>query len=279
MGYETVFYFDVLGFRHLASGTARAAIDVFSTLTELLQRPTMVQQTQQWSHRYSLSDSVFLTHPDPVSALKQARDLVFNLVRLNVARNAPVLVRGALACGEVHHVKGIFLTSDEPANLVGEPIVEAVMLEHGSGLKGPRILLSEEFVQTITAADRALAEWQLRPTAMPGVWEVLWFLPASPAEFPRQEPAIRDVCRLALSLLKARGGHPEYGAQYRAFVVLAARCIERVKKFVHNGKIAPTPTLSTLMTTTVIAEVCDITSGLPDEYVTELLRLVDSIGR
>lgn len=279
MGYETVFYFDVLGFRHLASGTAGAAIDVFGTLTELLQRPAMVQQTQQWSHRYSLSDSVFLTHPNPVFALKQARELVFNLVRLNVMRAEPVLVRGALACGEIHHVKGIFLASNEPANLVGEPVVEAVMLEHGLGLKGPRILLSEDLVQTITTADRALAEWQLRPTSTPGVWEVLWLLPSSPAEFLHEEPAIRDVCRLALSLLKTRGGHPEYGAQYRAFVILAARCIERAEKFVRNGKLAPAPALSTLMTTAAIAEICDTTSGLPDEYVTELLRLVDSLGR
>jgi hypothetical protein len=213
-----------------------------------------------------------------VFALKQARELVFNLVCLNVTRAEPVLVRGALACGEIHHVKGIFLTSDEPANLVGEPVVEAVMLEHGLGLKGPRILLSEDLVQTITAADRLLAEWQLRPTSTPGVWEVLWLLPSSPAELLHEEPAVRDVCRLALSLLKIRGGHPEYGAQYRAFVILTARCIERVEKFVYNGKIAPTPALSTLMTTAAIAEICDTTSGLPDEYVTELLRLVDSIG-
>jgi len=207
-------------------------MDVFSTLTELLQRPTLVQQTQQWSHRYSLSDSVFLTHSDPVQALRQARELVFNLVRLNVTRDEPVLVRGALAGGEIHHVKGIFLTSDEPANLVGKPVVEAVMLEHGSGLKGPRILLSEELVQTITATNRALAEWQLRPTSTPGVWEVLWLLPANPADFPREERAVKDVCQLALSLLRTRGGHPEYGVQYRAFVVLTARCIDRIEKFV-----------------------------------------------
>jgi hypothetical protein len=279
MGRETVFYFDVLGFRHLASVAAQAAMDVFSTLTELLQRPTIVQQTQQWSHRYSLSDSVFLTHSDPVQALRQARELVFNLVRLNVTRNEPVLVRGALACGEIYHVRGIFLTSDEPANLVGKPIVEAVTLEHSSGLKGPRILLSEELVQSITAMDRALAEWQLHPTSTPGVWEVLWLLPSNPADFPREERVVKDVCQLALSLLKTRGGHPQYGIHYRAFVMLTARCIDRVKKFSKNGRIAATPALNTFVTTAAVKEICDTTSGLPDEYVTELLHLVESIDR
>ena len=85
--------------------------------------------------------------------------------------------------------------------------------------------------------------------------------------------------QLALSLLRTRGGHPEYGVQYRAFVVLTARCIDRVEKFVKSGRMAPTPALSTCVTAAAINKICDMTSGLPDEYVTELLRLVESISR
>jgi len=279
VGHEAVFYFDVLGFRHMAGKTAQAAVDALSALAEVLHNLAITRQTAPWSHRYSLGDSVFLTHPDLGQALRLARDLVCNLVHSDVTKHDPLLVRGALAWGAVHHVKGIFLTSDEPANLVGKPVVEAVMLEQRSGLKGPRILLSEQLAQTIAAADHALADWQLRPTFAPGVWEVLWLLPSDPAEFAREERTIRDVCQLALSLLKTRGRHPEYGAHYRAFVLLAARCIERSEKFVKSGKVAPSQPLGTFLSATAIQEICDTTSGLPDEYVTTLMRLIESIGR
>jgi len=140
-----------------------------SDLAELLQSPAIVQQTEQWSYRYALSDSVFLTYPYPVQALRQAGDLVFNLVNLNVAKADPVLIRGALAHGEVRHLKGIFLTSAKPANLVGDAVVEAVILEHTAGFKGLRILPSERLAHTIATADPALVAWQLRPAAAPEV--------------------------------------------------------------------------------------------------------------
>lgn len=279
MGAETVFYFDVLGFRHMAGGTAQAAVDALSDLAELLRSPAIAQQTEQWSHRYSLSDSVFLTYPDPAQALRQAGDLVFNLVSLNLTKDDPVLVRGALAHGEVRHLKGIFLSSEEAANLVGEAVVEAVALEHTTGLKGPRILLSERLAQTIATIDKALAEWQLRPTTAPGVWEVLWLLPSTPADFAQDELAVKDLCDLSLRLLKAKGGHADYGAHYREFALLAGRCIERVEKFTKGGTLTPVLPLTTFLPVTVVKEVGDATSGLPDEYMAQLLRLVESIGR
>lgn len=279
MASETVFYFDVLGFRQMAGGTSRAAVDALSDLAELLRNPTIAQQTEQWSHRYSLSDSIFLTHPDPVQALRQAGDLVFNLVSLNLTQDDPVLVRGALAYGEVRHLKGIFLTSGEPANLVGDAIVEAVALEHTAGLKGPRILLSERLAHTIAATDQALTEWQLRPTAVSGVWEVLWLLPSIPTDFVQDELAVKDLCDLSLQLLKTKGSHGEYGAHYREFALLAGRCIERIEKWRKNGTVTPTLALTTFLPVTAVQEICNATSGLPDEYRAQLLRLVESIGR
>ncbi len=118
MGEEGVFYFDVLGFRHVAGGTADAAIDTLSDLAEILRIPEIFDRTGAWTHRYALSDSVFLTRQDPVETLRHASELVFNLVQLNAATGEPTLVRGALAFGEVRHLKGIFLATDEPANLV-----------------------------------------------------------------------------------------------------------------------------------------------------------------
>lgn len=279
MATETVLYFDVLGFRQLAEGSAQRAVDALSTLAEVLQSPAIIQQTEQWSHRYALSDSVFLTQADPVQALRQASDLVFNLVSLNLTKDNPVLVRGALAHGEVRHLKGIFLSSQEPANLVGDAVVEAVGLEHAGDMKGPRIFLSERLAQTITATDPALAEWLLRPTVTPGVWEVLWLLPSAPAEFSQDEQVVKDLSALSLQLLKTKGGNPHYGAHYREFALLAGRCLERVDTFTNRGVLTPSVPLTTFLPATAIREIANTTSGLPDEYISQLLRLAESLER
>ena len=279
MASETGFYFDVLGFRHMAGGTAQTAMTALSDVAEMLRSPAIAQHTEHWSHRYALSDSVFLTHPDPAQSLRQAGDVVFTMVSVNLTTDDPVLVRGALAHGEVRHVKGIFLRSKEPANLVGDAVVEAVKLEQTAGLKGPRIFVPEPLAHTIAAADRALADWQLRPTSAPGVWEVLWVLPSTPADFAHDELAVKDLCALALQLLKTKGGHAEYGAQYREFALLAGRCIERVEQFTSRGALTTTIPLTTFLPVTAVREIGNMTSGLPDEYMTQFLRLLDSIGR
>jgi hypothetical protein len=279
MATETVFYFDVLGFRQLAEGSAQGAVDALSALAEVLQSPAIIQQTEQWHHRYALSDSVFLTQADPVQAVRQASDLVFNLVNLHLRKENPVLVRGALAHGEVRHLKGIFLSSKEPANLVGDAVVEAVGLEHAGDMKGPHIFLSEQLAQTITATDPALAEWLLRPTVTPGVWEVLWLLPSNPAEFSQDEQVVKDLCDLSLQLLKTKGGHPHYGAHYREFALLAGRCLERVKTFTNSGVLTLNVSLTTFLPVATIKEIDNTTSGLPDEYVSQLLRLAEALSR
>lgn len=118
---EAVFYFDVLGFRHMAGGTADAAIDALSDLAEILRIPEIFNRTGAWSHRYALSDSVFLTRSDPAEALRDASELV--------------------------------LATDEPANLAGPAVVEAVTLTEAYGLKGPRIFLSDALAGTIARSD------------------------------------------------------------------------------------------------------------------------------
>ncbi len=279
MGQEAVFYFDVLGFRHMAGGTADAAIDALSDLAEILRIPEIFNRTEAWSHRYALSDSVFLTRQDPVEALRHASELVFNLVQLSAGREEPTLVRGALAFGEVRHLKGIFLATDEPANLVGQAVVEAVTLTEAYGLKGPRIFLSDALAGTIARSEPELADWQLRHTSAPGVWEVLWILPPAPSQFVQDELAVNEVYKLALRLLGQHGGHPVYGAHYREFALLAGGCIERVAKFAKSDRLAPRLPLTTFLSATEVKEILDTTSGVPDDYVAHLMRLVESIGR
>ena len=62
MGHKAVYYFDVLGFRHLASGTVEAVADTPNALAEILHRLAVIQQTTSWSYYYSRGDSVCVMH-------------------------------------------------------------------------------------------------------------------------------------------------------------------------------------------------------------------------
>jgi hypothetical protein len=271
MPQETVFYFDVLGFRQLAVGVADA-VDVLTDLATLLQHDSLLPTARKWGQRYALSDSVFLTHPDPTTAIEQASDLVFNLFQLTRAR--PVLIRGGIAHGEVQHLKGIFLATEAPANLVGPAVVDAVMLEQSSGLKGPRILLSESLAR---AAAAPLREWLLRPTSAPGVWEVLWLLPSSPSDVADYEREMVTICETALELLTL-GGHPTAGAHYREFLLLAARALERLRQFARDGRAHVGRPFGNLLPPQKVRSVLSVTSGMPDDYASSLLALLDSLN-
>jgi hypothetical protein len=274
---EIVFYFDVLGFRAKAAGRADAAIDALTALARILGTPGIAALTGQWAHRYSLSDSVFLTHGDPFQAVKQAAALVFTLVHFTVDDEDPILVRGALALGPVMHIKGIFLTTDEPANLVGDGAVEAVRLEQ-TGLKGPRVLVAERLVRLIAARDADFVQWQLRPTSVPGVWEILWLLPPRPEDLGRETLSVKDVCGAAIRLLRAHGGHATYGDQYRAFVLLAGQCLERAARYVACGRAQLDMPLADLLPLPQVIEICESTSGLPGEFVRELRETLRPLG-
>jgi hypothetical protein len=271
---EAVFYFDVLGFRQMAAGAADDAVDALSDLAALLRHENLFPSAKKWSHRYALGDSVFLTHADPTVAIKQASDLVFNLFQLNLGKPTPFLVRGAVAYGGVHHVKGVFLTTGEPANLVGHAVGEAVTLEQASGLRGPRIFLPETLARSV---DAGLREWLLRPTSAAGVWEILWLLPASP-DIAGYEGAMVGICDMAVSLLASRG-HPAFGAHYREFVMLAARSVDRLRRFAEEGRAQVGQPWSTFLPAAKVRSVCEATSGLPDDYVWALLALIESFER
>jgi hypothetical protein len=272
---EAVFYCDVLGFRQMAAGNADHAVDALSDLAALLQHENLLPTAKKWNHRYALGDSVFLTHADPIVAIRQASDLVFNLFQLNLGKPTAFLVRGALAYGEVQHVKGVFLTADEPANLVGHAVVEAVTLEQASGLRGPRILLSESLARGLDAGVR---DWMLRPTSAAGVWEILWILPASPADVTGYEDSIAGICDTAVSLV-ASGGDPAFGAHYREFAMLAARSVVRLRRFAEEGRARVGKPWSSFLSAGKVRAMCEATSGLPDDYVASLLALVTSFER
>ncbi len=237
----------------------------------------IAERTGQWQGRYALSDSVFLTHSDPLQAVHLAGDLVSNLTTLNLEADDPVLIRGAIAFGEVRHLQGIFLQSSEPANLVGDAVVEAVALETSHDLKGPRIFIPEQLLQRVREGDPVLASWQLSRTSVPGVWEILWLLPPNPGDLPANEDAIADLCRLALRLLGTKGGDPRFGAHYREFLLLAVRCIDRIGSFARAGKATPRRKVTQFLPQDQVLDLCASTSGLPDPFLLSLRELLTSI--
>lgn len=272
MSQEAVFYFDVLGFRQMAERGSASAVDALSDLAALLQQERLFPGAQTWTHRYALGDSVFRTQTDPVAAIEQASDLVFNLFQLN--RSRPFLIRGAIALGEVEHLKGTFLAGEEPANIVGPAVVQAVALEQASGLKGPRILVPEALAQSTPAS---LQEWLLRPTSAPWVWEILWLLPSSPGALAECEDGIKAVCETALELL-ALGGHATAGAHYREFVLLVARSLVRLRQLAKTGGVRLKTPVEDFLSAEKLRGILNSTSGLPDDFVSSLTALIDSLN-
>jgi len=275
---ETVFYFDFLGFSAMSLGDGAAAVDVLSDLAAVLQSKAISQQVQRWRHRYALSDSVFLTHPDPVEALKLGAELVQNLVLYRKAD--PILVRGAFSYGEVHHLHGIFLAQPD-GNLAGEAVVAAVRMEQTEHLKGPRIFIGDDLKRAIEQQDRLLAQWLLRPTTLAGIWEVLWLLPTHPDQFGAVETFVENLCTTATMMLQAHGGDATFGSHYREFALLAGRSIERLKQFAEWGMVKPPPVLpfNQFFSRREIVKICNDTTGLPDDFVARILDLARSMER
>lgn len=221
-----VFFFDVLGFSARIRQDTATAVDALSDLAAILTTDAVFAKTGHWEHRYALSDSVFLTHREPATALRLAGDLMFNLTTFGLAQNRPTMVRGGLAFGEVDHVRNVFLTdAAEPTNLVGPGVLEAIELEKAG--KGPRIFLANDFVARVRSADPAIARWLVREEGGRDA-ELLWLLPAGgPEMFSADEEWISDVCAHAVRLFEQYGGESDAGVHYEEFVLLAARSIAR----------------------------------------------------
>ena len=141
---RTVFFADVLGFSNMSvEEGAVAAVDALSDLATLLSEEHVVARYLNrfaWEARYALSDSVFLTGESPVKVCVAAAEFFFNLAYYNTSRECPVLLRGAIAEGEVRYTPSIFPTAT--SNLVGAAVVEAVTLERLE-LRGPRLFVTE----------------------------------------------------------------------------------------------------------------------------------------
>lgn len=223
---RTVLFADVLGFSSLSkTPRAQGAADALSDLALLLSgndELTKLLQSQVWTERYGLSDSIFLVAEEPVAACAAAAEFFFDLAYVNHAALNPVLLRGGVATGEAIRMGPIFPESAR-FNLVGEAVVRAVKLE-SEGPKGPRLLLSEEVARAWEGSTQH-SGWLLSRNEA-GQAEILWLLPPDPAL--ANGLLIGEVCRTALRLARAHGGNPSFGYHYIGYLELVVRSLERL---------------------------------------------------
>ena len=95
MADDAILYFDVLGFRTKAAGSGASAVDALTALAQVVSGPNVISLTDEWTHRYALSDSVFLTHADPLHAVRQAAALFLTVTHFTATDDEPVSWSGA----------------------------------------------------------------------------------------------------------------------------------------------------------------------------------------
>jgi hypothetical protein len=231
---SVVFFADVLGFSALSRvANAAGAIDALSDLATIFSTQNSVArylQAAAWRRRYGLSDSIFLVADDPIAACVAAAEIFFNLAFYNSQAEDTVLLRGAIAMGEVREIGPLF-PETAIANLVGEAVARAVQLE-GCGAKGPRLLVSDEVVCALPAE---FTSWMLDRTAE-GPAELLWPLATDPKA---AEPLmIADVWQAATRLLLRQWQDAEAVAHLVAYIDMLARALERLRR--RDAKAAQT---------------------------------------
>lgn len=218
---DVVFFGDVLGFATLSmtnAGDAERALDdvglLFSDQDEITK---LLQIGSPWTARYGLSDSIFLIAKDDVAAAEAAAQFFFHLAYLNASVHDRVLMRGALARGEVRQRGPIFAES-AGGNVVGEAVVRATMLEK-SGAKGPRLLVDDAVASKLAGSSVA---WLLDDTEGPK--ELLWILPPDPhdADISHLRPVVEAA---ADAFLNAPENATEH---YVAYIDLVLRALARL---------------------------------------------------
>jgi hypothetical protein len=273
---ETVFFLDLLGFRSMTEGDGRSAVQALTTVAELYTPGSKLGEVGGWSHRYALSDSVFLTHPSPAPAVGWAAETA----RMILTASAGVelaLVRGGMAHGAVQHLHGVFGQSGQPANLLGAAVSRAVELEAKTPEKGPRIFVEESLAKVVSTSHPVVGAWLLDPTAVSGVWEVLWPLPESPGNLGDDAwRTLEWLTKISLALFEKRGGHARYGGHYRGFVRLVARSLLRIAEWTGSPAVPQRERVADLLPRRRLVEVLGRTSGIPE---LDALFLLDAADR
>jgi hypothetical protein len=156
-------------------------------------------------------------------------------------------------------LKGVFLQTNDPANVVGDGVLDAIRSAEESGLKGPRLLASQKAIDAAQGLDRDLVERIAIPTAMQGVWDVLWLLPARAEDL--RAPDIACVGGMAVRYLGRWGGDPRFGAHYREFVLLVLK--SEIKLRTWSG---PRRRVTPFLDRRELRRVMDSVTGLSEDF-------------
>lgn len=222
---RTVFFADVLGFSSMSRTAPDLAVDALSDIATLLSADHPVAtylNRHPWEERYALSDSIFLVGLDPVEACKAVAEFFFNLAFYVAEADHPVLLRGAVAHGEIQYAPPIFPTTT--SNLVGEAVVEAVTLERMDP-KGPRLYVSGRVAEALQMSP--LHDWLLSP-ATDSLSELLWLLPADPSEV--NPTLIARVAKGAARWFERSADQPRSGVHYVGYLELVVRSLLRLRE-------------------------------------------------
>lgn len=234
------------------------------------------QGQTKWSARYALSDSVFLTHADPVQAVKGAAQLFKTIFDVNASDGPDVLIRGGMSYGDVYHIPSVLNPGGSISNLVGPAVTKAAKLEQIAA-KGPRLFIDNNLATLVKSRDADLAAWLLRPTTEPKTWEILWLLPEDPKSFTWWTETW--LPNYVLKRLERDGTHPEYGEHYRELAILTAHTAQRAASYAANNKLQlmtggdPKQLFPANQLDAVIAR----TPGLPRDFIAYITGVLATI--
>lgn len=218
---RAVFFADVLGFSGMSRNPdARAALDALSVLARVVSSNDDVARlirSDIWIERFGLSDSIFLVANEVDSACRAAAEIFFNLAYINIELDNPVMLRGAVAFGEARKTEALFEESAK-SNLMGAAVVEAVELEK-SGLKGPRLLVSERVTKILRRVRSVPSPVVPLNRAENGSVEILW--PVADLN----EAMIGEVYSAALDLYLKHGTDQKLGPHYAAYFGLIIKSL------------------------------------------------------
>jgi len=179
---KLVFFADILGFGSLCQEPgASPALDALSDIARILSVENNVARflnSYNWDKRFALSDSLFLVGTDREGVCKAASEFFFNLAFYNIGSVSPVLVRGAIAEGNIQYAEPIFPETGK-INIVGDAVVSAVSMEK-FGPKGPRLFISRSLFYSLNKDKNSSGISRIIEQADENFYEILWLLPPRP---------------------------------------------------------------------------------------------------
>ncbi|MBI2266197.1 MAG: hypothetical protein HYU64_13650 [Armatimonadetes bacterium] len=203
---------------------AASALDALSDVARVLSKDGPVSDflnRYPWEKRFGLSDSLFLVGTDPIGACEAAAEFFFNLAFYNSTVDWAVLMRGALAFGEVQYAAPLF-PETAGANLAGEAVVEAVTLEKTGG-KGPRLFVSGAVADLIMQNTGSGGISWILDRCSENLCELLWLLPPNPTRI--NGGMVGQVADAVVRLFKRYGGDSQFSAHYVAYLDFVVRSL------------------------------------------------------